>query len=51
MSRRFFRVLGAATALTAVILLVQCARAPFAARATGSGTPTTAWGEPDLQGI
>jgi hypothetical protein len=51
MSRRFFNVLGVAVALTMVVLLVQCARTPVAANATGAGTLTTSWGEPDLQGI
>jgi hypothetical protein len=51
MSRRFFNVLGVAVALTTGPLLVQCGRAPFTANATGTGTLTTAWGEPDLQGI
>ena len=52
MSRRLFKVLGVAAMLVAVVLLVQCARTPFAAKATaGTGTPATPWGEPDLQGI
>ena len=52
MSGRLFKVLKVAAALIAVVLLVQCARAPFGAKATaGTGTLATPWGEPDLQGI
>jgi hypothetical protein len=51
MSRRLSKVLGVAAALTTVILLVQCSRVPFVAKATETGALTTAWGEPDLQGI
>src|SRR6185436_12182138 len=52
MSRRLFTVLGVAAVLVAAVLLVQCARTPSAANATGgTGTPATPWGEPDLQGI
>lgn len=57
MSRRFLEVLGVAAALMALVLLLRFARAPVDAQtqsgtpATSGPAPTTAWGEPDLQGI
>src|SRR5262245_39061846 len=57
MNRRLLEALGIAVAFVALVLLFRVARAPVAAQtqqaaATPAGpAPTTAWGEPDLQGI
>src|SRR5436309_1998867 len=57
MSRRLLEALSVAAVLVAVVLLLRFARAPLDAQtqpgtpANSGPAPTTAWGEPDLQGI
>lgn len=58
MSRRQAQSLGTAVVVFAVALIVELASVPVRGQAPGaeagaaaSGTPTTAWGHPDLEGI
>src|SRR5262245_53084334 len=51
MRKRLVEVIGVAAVIVAFAGLLKLTRAPIAGAEGTNGTPRTAWGEPDLQGI
>lgn len=49
--RRLYEFIGAAAVLIVVTVLLQLAPTPVASQEPAAEAPSTAWGEPDLQGI